>query len=170
MTRLWNPCPFPALALLFVGIVGASAGLSSQVASLRELGLPFFGSVLATLVVAVLIEIRRRRPNSCPWLDFGDSARVVLYLALFIVGLAVVLPGVWPSRDIEWPLRVPAALLAVAFPALLAIHLKVDHSELEESGVRRSLVFASRLPVYFICTVIGLTLATTFLTLLGVLK
>jgi hypothetical protein len=170
MIRLWNRCPFPVLGLLFVGIVGLSAILSSQIPSLRDLGLPFFSSVFATLVVALVIEILRDRPNSCPWLDFGSSARAILYLALFVVGVAVVLPGIWPTRSIEWPLRVPAVLLAVSFPALLAIHLRVDHNELEESGVRRSLVFASRLPVYFISTVLALVLLGSVLTFLGVLR
>jgi hypothetical protein len=158
MTRLWHRCPFPVLGVLFVAVISATAILGSRLPALCDRGLPLFGSVLATLLVAAVIETRRRRPNPCPWLDFGQVARFVLYVALVVIGLVVVLPGLWPSPDVEWPLRVPALLLAVAFPALLAIHLKVDHSELEESGVRRWLIFASRLPVYFICTVIVLVL------------
>jgi hypothetical protein len=169
-TQLRNRCPFPVLGLLYVGVIGLSAVVGSQIPSLRDLGLPFFGSLFATLIVALVIEIRRSRPNSCPWLDFGSSSRAVLYLALFVVGVAVVVPGIWPTRSVEWPLRIPAILLAISFPALLAIHLRVDHNELEETGVRRSLVFASRLPVYFISTMLALVLLGGVLTFLGVLR
>jgi hypothetical protein len=166
----WKRCPFPTLGLVFIGIIGVSVVLTSELPALQGRRLPFLGTVLATLVVAMVVEMRRRRLNSCPWLDFGGAARLALYLALFVVGVVVVLPGIWPTRDVEWTFRIAAVLLAIAFPALLAIHLKVDHGELEEAGVRRSLVFASRLPLYLIRTVIVVILLGSFLTLLGVLR
>ena len=166
----WGRCPFPFLGVLFVGIVVLSAVVSVQSPNLVHRGLPFLGPTLATFGAALVIEVRRNRPNNYPWLDFGPLTRLVLYVTLFIVGAVVVLPGFWPTGDVEWPLRIPAILLAISFPALLAIHLRVDHRTLEETGVRRSLVFASRLPLYFIGTVVVLTFLASAPTFLGVLR
>jgi hypothetical protein len=140
------------------------------VPNMANVGIPLLGSLAATGFFGFVVEARRSRPNSCPWLDFGDARRAIMYLMLFIVGLAVVFPGVWPSRGVEWIFRVPFLLLAIAGLALLRIHKSVDHGELEEAGVARGIYFASRLPVYLLATLAVFVAIAAVLTFLGVAR
>ena len=160
-------CPFPFLSIMFVAIIFVFAVLAG-VSKLANVGMPLLGSVVATTVFGGAVEVLRRKPNSCPWLDFGDARRFIMYLLLFVVGLAVVFPGVWPSRNVEWVFRIPFALLAIASVALLRIHRVVDHGQLEEAGVSRGIYFASRLPLYLLATMAAFVVLVAVLALIGV--
>ena len=161
-------CPFPMLSATFVAIIFVFAALMTAVPKFATAGMPLLGSVVATAVFGVVVEAQRRKPNSCPWLDFGDARRFIMYLLLFVVGLAVVFPGIWPSRSVEWVFRVPFLLFAIAGLALLRIHRVVDHGNLEEAGVHRSVFFASRLPLYLLGTLAVCVVVATLLAMIGV--
>jgi hypothetical protein len=161
-------CPFPALLTAYVAIIFVSAALMVAVPHVANVGIPLLGSLAATGFFGFVVEARRRRPNSCPWLDFGDARRAIMYLLLFIVGLSVVFPGVWPSRGVEWVFRVPFLLLVIAGLALLRIHKSVDHGDFEEAGVPRGIYFASRLPVHLLATLTVFVVIAAVLALLGV--
>jgi len=161
-------CVFPALSAAFVSIILVAAVLMTNVPALAHVMMPLLGAVAGTTVFGAVVEVRRRKPNPCPWLDFSAAQRVVLYLLLFIIGLAVVFPGIWPTRDVEWPLRVPFALFLLAGVALLRIHKTVDHGELEETGVSRALYVASRSPLYLLGAVAAFVAVGAILSFIGV--
>jgi hypothetical protein len=163
-------CPFPLLLAIFLAIVLAAAALMVRVPTLANAGLPVLGPLVATIFVGIGVEVWRRKANSCPWLDFETGRRVVMYLLLFIVGVFVVFPGIWPARSVEWVFRIPLLLLTVAGVALLTIHKAVDHGELEEAGVRRGIYFASRLPVYVLTTVGAFLAIAAVLSLISMVR
>lgn len=138
------------------------------VPKLGDAGVAPVGSLLATLAVGGIVEVRRRKPNECPWLDFGDARRAILYLSLFVVGVVVVVPGVYPGSAVEWPLRITFVLLALSVSALLRIHVTVDHGQLEEAGVKRAIYVTSRIPVYVLTAIAAFAVLAGLLELLGV--
>ncbi len=97
----WKTCPFPAALVGYLIIILVCACLMALVPRLEDLALPVVGTFLATCAFGLAIEVRRRKPNDCPWLDFGDARRAVMYLSLFVVGISVVLPGLYPSRAVN---------------------------------------------------------------------
>src|ERR1700686_1307658 len=109
----WLRCPFPALSALFVLIILTSSTVMSLIPRLAALGLPPLGVLAASLAVGLTIEMLRRKSTSCPWLEFGKAGRAILYLALFVVGLFVVFPGVWLTLEVEWPLRIPFVVFTI---------------------------------------------------------
>jgi hypothetical protein len=161
-------CVFPTLSAVFVSIILVTAFLMTNVPASAHIATPLLGAVVATTAFGAVVELQRRKLNSCPWLDFGASQRITMYVLLFVVGLAVVFPGVWPSHNVEWPLRVPFALLLLAGIALLRIHRTVDHGELEETGVSRALYLASRSPLYFLGAFAAFVVVGAVLSFIGV--
>src|SRR5450432_3195401 len=128
--------PYPLALGAYVAIIAMAAVFLSTILA-WNVWIVLCGAALATGVVAVVVEVLRRKPNTCPWLDFGVGERLVMYVALFLVGVAVVFPGVWPGREVEWFVRLPFVLFALAGVALLRVHKIVDHGSLDESGVGR---------------------------------
>ena len=164
----WRRCPFPASLGLYLGLILLADCLMLALPKSAGAGFWPIGALLATLAVAGIVEVRRRKPNECPWLDFGDARRAILFLLLFVIGVVVVAPGVYPGAAVEWPLRVTFVLLAISVGALLRIHVTVDHGELEETGVKRSLYVASRIPVYVLATIAAFLVLASVLAFLGV--
>ena len=158
-------CPYPLALGAYAAIIVAVAVFLSKILS-WNVWIVLCGAALATSVVAVVVEVLRRKPNTCSWLDFGTAERVVLYLALFLVGLAVVFPGVWPSREVEWFFRLPCVLFALAAVALLRVHRIVDHGDLEESGVSRGIFLLSRSPLYLLVALVAMPVVLGILWLI----
>jgi hypothetical protein len=142
-------CPFPM-----------AIGLFAVVSVLFPAGLFFWGALpawglhvlqlLGVTAFAVWLESRRAHGISCPWLEVGASRRLLMYGALWLVGLLVLLPiGAMDMAPLP-VVCVLAALVVVPAIALLRQHVIVDHGDLEEAGVPWWLFASARLPVYFL--------------------
>jgi hypothetical protein len=106
---------------------------------------------------SVWLERRRHSGADCPWLEVGPARRLIMYGALWMGGLVVFGPLSQASSDLVPVWAVLAGLALVSAFALVRIHVRIDHGELEEAGVPWTLVVASRLPVYLL-GLIGVTI------------
>jgi hypothetical protein len=150
-------CPFPVAFLIY----GALAVVLPIVPALTALSVPFWSVLLFQLIgllgFAVWLEKRRYSGADCPWLDGKPARRLVMYGALWLVGLIVFGPLSQASSDFLPVWAVLAGLALVSAFALVRIHVRVDHGEFEEAGASWPLVVASRLPVYLL-GLIGVTI------------
>jgi hypothetical protein len=145
-------CPFPLAILLYASaviVLPISAVLFRIQLSLTWSYLLLLGGVVAC---AVYLESRRRAGDDCSWLEVGVARRLLLYGALAFIGLLLFLP--LGSMEIDVGLLpiwgVLAALAVIPTAALLGVHVRVDHSVLEQVGVPWWLFVASRLPLYLL--------------------
>ena len=158
-------CPFPlGMGLFALGSILLPAALFFS-GVLPAWGLHVL-QLLGVTVFAVWLESRRLRGSACPWLDVGASRRLLMYGALWLVGLLVLFPlGAMDIAPVP-VLGVLAALVVVPAVALLRQHVIVDHGPLEEAGVRWWLFASARLPVYFLVLLGLLVVAGGLLSLL----
>jgi hypothetical protein len=132
-------CPFPLALGLFalISVGGAVAlGLTRAVAPVAIFGF----QIVVTGAVAVWLESRRATGSDCPWLHVGASRRLIMYGALWLVGLVSLFPFAMASLA-------PFAAFGIA---LVRQHIIVDHGPFEEAGVPWWLFASARLPLYFL--------------------
>ena len=159
----WRRCPFPIAFAIF-----ASLAIVAPVSpTLFRASLPWWSVIVLQLAgllgFAIWLETRRIAGVDCPWLDVGAARRLVMYGALWLVGLLLFAPLSVAEADsgmlVPWIVLVTIA--AISALALVRIHLTVDHGELEQPGVPWPLVASSRLPLYllFLIGLLALTAA-----------
>lgn len=143
-------CPFPMAFTMF--LVVSVAGPAILIVATREAppSALFFVQFVGIGLFAMWLETRRLAGSDCPWLEVSASRRLILYGLLWVVG-SLMLFAFGALRTAPIPiLMVLGTLVLLPVASLLKLHTTVDHSELEEVGVRRWLVVASRLPVYLL--------------------
>jgi len=162
----WRRCPFPVAFAVF-----ASFAIIVPISpTLFRVSLPWWFVLALQLAgllgFAIWVETRRVAGVDCPWLDVGAARRLVMYGALWIVGLLVFAPLSVAGSDLLIPSIVLVTITAVSALALLRIHITVDHGELETAGAPWPLVVSSRLPLYLLILIALLALGAGALALI----
>jgi hypothetical protein len=142
-------CPFPLALGLFalISVGGAVAlGLTRAVPPVGIFGF----QIVVIGAVAVWLESCRARGSDCPWLNVGASRRLIMYGALWLVGLVSLFPIAMAPLAPFVAFGSLAALVFVPGIALVRQHIIVDHGPFEEAGVPWWLFASARLPLYFL--------------------
>jgi hypothetical protein len=143
-------CPFIGACAIFLGV-------SVIGPEIFFLALPdvwpsaiFLVQLVGIGLFASWLETRRLSGSDCPWLEVGAASRLILYFLLWLVGSLMLFALAAVRTAPVLALALLGVLVFVPVVSLLRLHITVDHSELEEVGVRPWLVAASRLPVYLL--------------------